>query len=100
MHGEAKERRGDGGIEVMRAQAALLPPFPGSQLTRKVERNEPFGVLILLEDYSLGAACAELQQYYAETAPEAGWSLVEPVETIHDQFGDPSRDELHSAYHK
>lgn len=97
--GPARERR-DRGMEVMRAEAALLAPFTGSQLTRKVERNEPFGVLILLEDYSLSATCADLQQYYAGTAPTAGWLVVEPVGVIHDQFGDSSRDELHSAYHK
>lgn len=97
--GPARERR-DRGIQVMRAEAVLLAPFPGSQLTRKIERNEPFSVLILEDDYSLNATCADLQQYYAGTAPANGWSLVEPVGTIHDQFGKPPRDELHSAYHK
>lgn len=97
--GPARERR-DRGVQVMRAESALLPPFPESQLTRKIERNEPFGVLILEEDYSLNATCAGLQRYYAGTAPANGWSLVEPVGTIHDQFGTPSRDALHSAYHK
>lgn len=84
----------------MRAEAALLAPFPGSQLTRKIERNEPFGVLILEEDYSLSATCADFQQYYAETAPTAGWLVVEPVQTIHEQFGAPPRDLLESAYGK
>ena len=97
--GPARERR-DRGIEMMRAEAALLPPLQGSQLTRKIERNEPFATLLLEEDYSLSATCADLQHYYAGMAPDAGWLLVEPTETIHDQFGDPSWDELHSAYHK
>jgi hypothetical protein len=78
--------------DVMRAELASLPPYPGSMVESEGTYGGAFHYPGLEAFYTLPGTCADVHSYYGQIGPTHGWT--------HDSTQNPSGEEVISAFHK
>lgn len=85
------------GVQVMRAQLALLPPPAGATVTSSVDRAH-LDRSELTVYYAFSGTCQDVQSYYARMAPQADWIVTNAG--VLRTTSTPEDDYLESDYQK